>query len=145
MREYILTVAGAAVLSAFAVSMSPSGWEKYLKLITGVVVLCCIISPLGNILKTDIDIKIPDTEVEYDENLNREIILNEFSDKISGDIEERLKKEFGLEVKADTEIELNEDNEIEGVKKIITEGDRLSDMARSRLNEVYGVDEIYEK
>ena len=66
MKEYILTVAAAAVLSAIAAISVPKNWVGYIRLITGAVILCSIISPVMNIIavrlnlsrKTDTHMKI---------------------------------------------------------------------------------------
>ena len=50
-----------------------------------------------------------------------------------------MKKEYGLNVKSDCSIRVNGEGEIEGVENVRVYGDKLTDRARNRLCEVYGL------
>lgn len=147
MKAYFMMVVGAAVLSALASVMSPDKWRKYIQLVTGIVILCCIMTPVSGILRNSAVFSVPEisTDTKYDEGMHSELIINELRDRIEKDIEARMEKEYGVQIKAEVEIELNEDNEIEGVTYInISEG-HLSETAKRELSKIYGVDRVYEK
>lgn len=147
MKVYMLTVVAAAVMSAFAAVMTPKHWQKYIQLVTGVVILSAITSPIVKLLNSDISLKMPDADIrsEVNENLNKNLVLDELTARIEQDIEERVKRDYNSEIKVSVKISVNDRNEIEGVEKIqITEG-RIPDVAEQKLCEIYGVDMIYER
>ena len=45
MKEYIITIIGATLLSAMAGIIAPEKWRSYVQVITGLVIISCIISP----------------------------------------------------------------------------------------------------
>ena len=55
------------------------------------------------------------------------------------DIKARMEKEFKLSVTAECEIMVNDEGEITGVDNVRVYGDKLTDRARSRICEVYGL------
>lgn len=141
MKEYILSIIGAAVLSSFASILSPDRWRKYISVITGLVIISCIVSPLSKLSKTN-----PFNGFEYIENnekytidMQREIILEEMSAEIGRDISKRLADEYGISVSAAAEITINESGKITGIKKIIIRGAKLTSAQKARLCEIYGI------
>ena len=54
MKEYIITIIGATLLSAMAGIIAPEKWRSYVQVITGLVIISCIISPVTAIVKSDI-------------------------------------------------------------------------------------------
>lgn len=143
MREYILSVIGAAVLSSFASMLSPSGWRKYIGVITGLVVISCIISPLSRLSRADLfkGFGYIENNEEYSLDMQEEIIRGEFSERIGEDISKRLFDEYGIKVSAAAGIKINEKYEIEGIEKIVIKGGRLNAAQKKRICEVYGVGE----
>ena len=91
MKEYIITIIGATLLSAMAGIIAPEKWRSYVQVITGL------------------------------------------------DIKARMEKEFKLSVTAECEIMVNDEGEITGVESVRVYGDKLTDRARSRICEVYGL------
>ncbi len=142
MREYIITIVGATLLSACAAMISPEKWRGYVQLITGLVIISCIISPLSSAIHSDIFKGFEtDTSVSAEgENLQAELVLAELKKRVDEDIEARMKKEFDLSVTARCEIRVNGEGEIEGVDNVRVSGDKLTDRARARLCEVYGLE-----
>ena len=51
MKEYIITIIGATLLSAMAGIIAPEKWRSYVQVITGLVIISCIISPVTAIVK----------------------------------------------------------------------------------------------
>ncbi|MDO5398098.1 MAG: stage III sporulation protein AF [bacterium] len=143
MTAYISSIIAAAVLSGAASLLSPEKWRKYVGMITGVVILCTIISPLSEIKATDIfdslESRISTQETAEGEELRLDMIKNELSSRINSDIEERIKREFGTNIKARAEIGADSEGNITGVNKIVIDG-KLTETAVNRLCEVYGIE-----
>lgn len=143
MTAYISSIIAAAVLSGAASLLSPEKWRKYVGMITGVVILCTIIAPLSEINVTDIfsslESGVSEQETAEGEELRLDMIKKELSSRVDTDIEERLKREFGADIKASSEIGVDADGNITGVNKIVIDG-RLTEAAVNRLCEVYGIE-----
>ncbi len=148
MKGYIITIIGASLLSGIAHILAPASWVKYVKLITGLVILSVIASPLTSISKINLFSDFSIEENEIDENIQINTIAKELEARIEADIKDRIKTEFFSEAEAEVKIALNENNEISGVThiKIITDAEK--EKIISRMCEVYGIDkdevEIYE-
>lgn len=143
MKAYILTIIGATLLSAYASNLAPESWRKYVRIITGLVLIICILSPIKSLVSTDLFEDFDITEFgEVEGKTQEEIVVSELGKRIEDDVAARLKKEFDLNVSAEVMISVNEAGEIEGVKEIRTSGDVLTNAAKSRLCEVYGVTEV---
>ena len=54
MREYMITVIGGAVLAALAHTVSPEKWTKYIKIVTGIMIVSIIVSPVSVMIHGDI-------------------------------------------------------------------------------------------
>lgn len=143
MKTYILAIIGATLLSAYAANLAPQSWRKYVQIITGLVLIICILSPLKSLVGADIFGEFDVSELKIAEGKTQtELIVQELSERVEADVEERLSREFNIRVAAEAEISVNERGEIEGVKKIRVSGDKLSAAAKARLQEVYGVTEV---
>ena len=141
MKAYIITIIGATLLSAMAGIMSPEKWRGYVQVITGLVIISCIISPASTIVKSDIFDSFDSVEenIAESENLQSDLVMEELKKRINDDIKARMEKEFNLSVTADCDIRVNEEGAIEGVDCVRIYGDKLTDRARRRLCEVYGL------
>lgn len=147
MRAYILTVVGAAVMSAFAAVMAPKTWQKYVQLVTGVVIITAITAPVIRIVNSDFSFKIPSVDAVSEDGaeLNKNLVVSELTKRIEEDIEKRLYNDYNIYAKARVRILVNDKNEIEGVEEIrITEG-KITNVAKQKLCEIYGVDMVYER
>lgn len=141
MKAYIITIIGAALLSALAEIVSPEKWRGYVKLITGLVVISCILSPLMSLTHRDVFTGF-DESISYakeDVDLQSQLVIKELRNRINADIEKRMSDEYNLSVTADCSLRINADGVFEGVDEIRVRGDRLTDGAKRRLCEVYGL------
>lgn len=141
MKAYIITIIGATLLSAMAGILAPEKWRGYVQVITGLVIISCIISPAASIVRSDIFDGFDSVEqnIAESENLQADLVMEELKKRINDDIKARMEKEFSLSVTADCDIRVNEEGAIEGVDSVRIYGDKLTDRARSRLCEVYGL------
>ena len=144
MKAYIISIIGAALTAAFADMLSPDKWRKYVQMITGIVIISCIIAPLKGIFSEDLfggfgDFRSSETEGG---EIQRALVVDELTKRIEADIAERLRKEFNISVTAEVEINVNDNNEIEGVERIRLFGEGVDNRVENRLKEVYGVREV---
>ena len=146
MKSYFLMILGAAVLSALASVMSPEKWRGYIRLVTGIVILVCIVSPAAGLLKSGGGFNIPEisASIGYDEDMYAQTVIDELTSRIEEDIKSRMAREYGADISARVEIDINRNNEIEGVTRITVRGE-LSENAKRELCTIYGVDAIYEE
>ena len=149
MKAYIITIIGATLLSAVAGILAPEKWRGYVQIITGLVIISCIVSPSTSIVKSDIfdGFEHINDNIVNSDDVQSGLVLEELKKRINADISERMEKEYNLNVKAECEIRLNSDGEIEGVESVRVSGDKLTDRARLRLCEVYGLKpyEVYDE
>lgn len=143
MREYIITVAVAALTASVLELFAPKEWEKYVKLAIGFVILSVIITPIISFRKTEIphinSSKEVKEEIFYDE------ISKQLKENVEKDIELRMADEFGTEVRCEVEIEVDENHNIKGVKKITLYTKKEDALMAERLKEVYGCERIETK
>lgn len=143
MRQYIITIIGATLLSAMANILSPGTWRKYISVITGFIIISCIISPVSNLIGADIFSGFEDfyeEKTDY-EAVERNIITDRLTQSVEEDIEERFDKEFGETVSAEAELRINGDGEIEGIDRIRISGSDGEYEKTRRLCEIYGINE----
>lgn len=146
MKGYILTIIGATLLSAYASNLAPENWRKYVQIITGLVLIICILSPIKSLVKTDFFSDFDIAEISGVEGKTQtELVAEELAERVEADIEERLKNEFGINVTAKVQISVNDKDEIAGVKEIHVSGAKLGKSAKDRLCEVYGTDGVYDE
>lgn len=140
MREYILSVASAAVLSALSEVLMPKSWQKYAGLLTGALLLITLIKPLMTLRGIELPaFTVPKIEyTEYDTSL---AVKNTLEENIEGDIKERMKAEFKVVVNADVSINTDEDGLIKGVREISLDM-KQSQAIGARLNEIYAPQKI---
>lgn len=141
MKAYIISIIGATLLSAMAGILSPEKWRGYVQVVTGLVIISCILAPVSSVVRSDIFSGFESVEenIEEGEGLQSELVRKELKVRVDEDISARMKKEYGLDVKADCTIRVNSEGEIEGVESVRVYGDRLTERARNRLCEVYGL------
>lgn len=142
MKAYVMTIAGAALLSAFADAAAPHGWHKYIRLVTGLILLSVIVAP---VLKAD---QIytgdypPVEQVDYTP-LPR-LVASQLEQNICEDIKSRLKSEMDAEVDdVCVSVRINSDGLIDGVDEIYVHTAHSDfDAIKARLAEVYGAKKI---
>ena len=93
MKQYIITIIGATLLSAMANILSPDTWRKYISVITGFIIISCIISPISKLAKVDIFSGFDDFYEDRTDYaaVERDIILSRLKISICSDIEARFK------------------------------------------------------
>ncbi len=141
MKSYIITIIGATLLSAMGSILAPEKYRGYVQVITGLVIISCIISPVSQLFHSDILTGFDSIEENISDGieLQHDLVMAELEKRINEDISARMEKEFNLSVRAESEIRVNDEGEIEGVDSIRIFGDKLTDKARQRLCEVYGL------
>lgn len=144
MKEYIITIAFTTVLSSLCMLLAPERWEKYIRLVTGLLVTICIARPIIGIVGGDFFEEIEPMGTQITQN--REDILNkeleaELESKLAMDVKERLKKDFGRECVARVRV-LATDGRISGVDSIEIRGEKIDSVAIGRLREIYGASEV---
>ena len=141
MKAYIITVIGAALLSALAEIISPEKWRGYVKIITGLVVISSIIAPAAGLVHSGVFEGLDESIASVGEtrDTQNEIIAAQLKKNIDADIEKRMKDEYGLNIDAECELGFDGDGKMTGVKEIRVYGGSLTDGAKRRLCEVYGL------
>ena len=88
MKEYIITIIGATLLSAMAGIIAPEKWRSYVQVITGLVIISCIISPVTAIVKSDIFDGFDSVQenIADSSNMQTELVIEELKSRINEDI-----------------------------------------------------------
>lgn len=148
MKAYIITIIGATLLSAVCGILSPEKWRGFIQVITGLVIISCIVSPITNIVKSDVLVSFENIgEISPEnENMQTDLVVEKLRERVNDDIEARMEKEFNIIVSADCEIRVNGEGEIEGVDGVHISGNKLTERAKNRICEVYGLNtnEVYD-
>lgn len=145
MASYIITIVTATVIAAVISVLTPEGWNKYVGVVTGIVVTVCIARPVISIVNGNFaeDFKISYKTQQTDgEGVFAKEIKREMEYRIATDIRERLRSEFGRECSASVSVAVKESGEISGVNSIRVRGDRIDNIMIGRLREVYGATEV---
>lgn len=145
MKGYIISIAGAAVLSAVVGMLSPDKWNKYIGIVTGLVITLSIGRPILSIMHTDVfgGFSFNDTAISSEgKELFYAELKSELERRIENDVRNRMMTEFGTECSADVEAEMNTDGQITGIGRITVYGAHLDNAAIGRLREVYGAAEV---
>lgn len=141
MNDYMITVIGSAVLSAIALMLSPDKWRKYVKAVTGIMIISVIISPVAALRGIDLF-----SGYEYsdaiDENAQKTAVREELEKRVAQDAAEKLSAEFGITAKVSVKLKVNENYEIEGVEEITVWTEKQAERIRQRLNEIYSPQKI---
>ncbi len=140
MREYIITIATAAIVCALFDILSPAEWSKYIRVMIGFLILSVIAAPIAAFRGSFI---IPPTsQYEITEEPFYDNLYQELKKNIEADIEERLKEEFSLKAKARVKIAVDDEYNIKGVEIIEIKAGRNPSGMLERLEEIYGCDKI---
>ena len=145
MGAYILAIVGATVIGAVISVLTPDNWDKYVGIVTGVVITLCIARPVVSLINEDIFTNVPDVKSQSlvtGEMLFKDEVKRELQSKIAMDVKEKLKSEFGRECVARVEVSVMVNGDISGVDRILVRGDKIDAVAKSRLREIYGAREI---
>lgn len=140
MKEYIITVAVAAITAAIADILAPKEWSKYLKVIIGFLILSVILAPVARF--KDVKLISPTGTYNISDEPLKDKVSEQLRQNIKKDIEERLLEEFGVEAKAVVEIDVDENRDIKGVRAIEIRTWENPDGMIERLKNIYGCDKI---
>ena len=140
MKEYIILVAMSAIIAAVADVLSPSAWRGYVRVAVGFLILAVLISPLAKIKNIEIfnikqNFEVSDTAIK--DKVKEELIKN-----VEEDIKDRILSEFKTEATAAVSLDIDEENKIKGVKKIVIRSEKVPVGLMERLCEVYGCESI---
>lgn len=144
MKTYIIQIAGAAILSVFADMFSPGGWKKYMGIITGIILMTVIVAPITGFWGKDVFLGYTES-AEYTEQgtqIYGDMLKKEFSKSIAIDVRERIWNEFSVDTVVETEVETDENGNIERILKIIVSGNDLKQEIADRISYIYEVDEV---
>lgn len=145
MRQYIISIAVSAVVSAIVGIITPDKWDKYVRIITGLVIVLCIANPVLSLLRSDVfeGFSYSNTvTLNNGEEMLKGELISELSSRIENDIAERIKNEYNRSNTARVDISVNDEGSIAGVNKIVLYGDSMTDAVYKRMKEVYGTNEV---
>ena len=140
MKEYIITVAAAAVVASLADLLAPKEWEKYIRLIIGFLILSVIIAPISKFRNAEI--LSPTASYEISEEPLKDKVAEQLRKNIEEDIKSRLETEFDLSADVTAEIETDDRHNITGVRAICIKTWKNPPGMLDRLKEIYGCDKI---
>lgn len=146
MRAYIISVAGAAILSAVINMLAPEKWSKYIGVLTGLVVTLSIGRPILSLIDKDvfseIQIETGSGAAESGTGAFYDGLYGELEARIEEDVKERLRTEFGADCNVAAELSIASDGRITGVHSISVSGGHLDNIAVAKLREIYGAEEV---
>lgn len=143
MKGYLMSIVGAVLICIFTEIALPEKWGKYIKVITGLIIISTIASPLEKSFRLDFK-EYFDTREEIQINAQDytiNMIKKELENTIANDIKLRMSDEFGADILADVYVSLNEENKISGILKINLIGN-VNDLMVNRINEIYAPKEV---
>ena len=144
MKTYIIQIVGAAILSVFADMLSPAGWKKHMSIITGIILLTIIVTPLANLRGIDIfyDLNGAKTVSEQGTELYGDMLKSAFSKSVAIDVRDRIRNEFSVETVVEAEVETDGNGNIKKILTIRISGKNLKKEIADRISYIYDVDEV---
>lgn len=144
MKQYILQIVGAALIAVFADLFSPDGWKKYIGIISGMILMTVIITPLADFKNIDVLSGYRQSEdILTDGNeIYGNLLKQEFTKKVEEDIKSRILQEFSTDADVAVELLVNTEGNIEKILSIDISGKRLDKKISGRISYIYGVDEV---
>lgn len=141
MKEYIISIIGVSVLSLLTDIISVEKQRKYIKAVTGLVIICVLVSPILKLTGTDFfrDFEIPESTLEEGQNVAAENVAAELEKRVAEDAAKRLSEEFGMSAEVEARVRLNDEGLIERVEKILVHGKEKQGI-KSRFAQVYGLE-----
>ncbi len=143
MKSYLMNIIGAVLICVFTDIVLPDKWSKYIKIITGLIIITAIASPLENKLNLDFSEHIDQAQKfqSNGEEYTALLIKEELENTIKTDIEQRILDEFDKEIECNVSVGLNSENKISGILRVNLIGDVNSKML-SRIEEIYAPKEV---
>ncbi len=142
MKEYIIVIASAAILSVFADMLSPEQWRKYVKIVTGFVIISVIIAPIAKIKNMDLlsemdfENSVTINEVDYSSRL----VIDEFERLVEEDIRDRIKNEYGKESSVRVTVRVNDEDKIEKIENVRIDVVSPPTALAGTIAQMYGID-----
>ena len=144
MKSYLLNVVCAVLISMFCNILLPKEWGKYVKIITGLMIIGAILAPMN--LKFSFDeLNFENEKAEFEQQAGQysnELIKEELKKRIEEDAEKRIFEEFNKNVRVNAEIQTNSDNEITGIEKIEISGENIDGKITKRIRQIYNPTEV---
>ena len=143
MKEYLMRIIGAVLIYVFADMLLTEKWSKYIKIITGLIIISAISAPFEKPLNLNFkeyfneSKKLETNGIEY----SVELVKKELEKSLANDINSRFIEEFNQDIEARVDVSLNEENKISGVEKINLIGEVNQKMV-DRINEIYAPKEV---
>lgn len=143
MNTYLLNLTGAVIITVVLEILLPENWNKYTKIITGLIIISAIAYPIKNKLNFSVSDSLPGFEEisEQGEAYSNSLISDELARKINSDCEERILSEYNVNVKVLCDVSVNSDNDITGVRRITVKG-KIPHSAVDRIKEIYAPEEV---
>lgn len=143
MKSFLMRIVGAVLINIFTDIALPPKWSKYTKIITGLIIISAIFTPLEKIFDIEFDdfFKAPDSLFTSADDYSVSLIKSELEARIEADIAERMKEEFDAEIAAEASVSLNEENKISGIKSIKLIGE-VNQKILERIYEIYAPEEV---
>ena len=143
MKAYLLNIAGAVIITVVSEILLPDNWNKYIKIITGLIIISAIAYPIRNKLNFDFSQALPGFEEisEKGEEYSSSLVHDELAKRINTDCEKRLMDEYNANVRVLCDISVSPDGGITGVKRITVKG-KIPRSAVDRIKEIYAPQEV---
>ena len=138
MKQYIISIIGATLLCASTQLLTPANWQKYVRIITGLIILSTIAFPIMKLKEINLFSDFSVKNADINENLQSELVAKELKVQVEEDIEKRIQDEFLKKADAEVEIGLSENGEITGVSKIKIKTNADASRVIPRMCEIYG-------
>lgn len=143
MRAYIIKIVGATILAVFGDMLSPPGWKKYIGIVSSLILMSVIVTPVAEIKGIDITSGYEDTQIADDGTmLYSSMLKQEFSKNIALDVKERILSEFSVDASVEAEVNVDDNGNIANISKIKITGENLTDEIKARISYIYDVDEV---
>ena len=127
----------------FADILSPSEWKKYTSVVTAIILMSVIVTPVMHIRKIDIMSGYSEDEIIANgEEIFSDSLKTEFSKKVAEDVRIRISDEFSLDTSVEVEVVLNKSGSIDKISKITISGSNLNGRVSERIKNIYDVEEV---
>ena len=106
MKSYLLNVICAVLISMFCNILLPKEWAKYVKIITGLIIISAILSPFNFKWSFD-EFKFDTEQAEFEQEAGEyssDLIKEELKKRIEDDAQKRILEEFNKDVRVEAEI-----------------------------------------
>lgn len=135
-------IAASAILSVFVDMLSPEQWRKYVKIVTGFVIISVIIAPVAKLKNADLF-----SEIDFENNVtinevdySNKWVIDEFEKVVTEDIRDRIKNEYGKESRVRVTVRVNDEDKIEKIENIRIDVNSPPPTLADTIAQMYGID-----